>query len=111
MPPSSQTDDGSSLTNLNVAISILSLFFLLAKLICYIMRVWYPVFAVFANVTLVALYTVSIYGQIGPDYADPRHPAPAAWYFRQGCGLAKRYGKYKSCQIAQSSLGITLLML
>ena len=89
----------------------MSLFFLLAKLIAYIMRVWFPVLATFFNLCLVVLYTVSVYGQIGPDYTDDRYPAAAAWYFRYGCGLAKPYGAYKSCQIAQSSLGITFYML
>lgn len=100
-----------SLTNFNVAISIISLFFLLAKLITFIMKVYYPIFAILINLALIALYSVSVYGQVGPDYADPRYPAPAAWYFRQGCGLAQKYGKYRSCQIAQASLGITLLMM
>lgn len=75
------------------------------------MKLWYPVMATFINISLVVLYTVSVYGQIGPDYADERYPAPAAWYFRQGCDIAKPYGKYKSCRIAQSSLGITFYML
>lgn len=100
-----------TLTDFNVAISVISLFFLLAKLISFIMKLWYPVFATFVNCAMVALYVVSTYGQIGPDYADARYPAPAAWYFRQGCDLAKRYGKYNSCQIAQASLFITLYML
>ena len=100
-----------SLTDFNVAISVTSLFFLLAKLIAVIMKVWYPVIAVLVNCSMVALYTVSTYGQIGPDYADPRYPAPAAWYFRQGCHLARQYGKYRTCQIAQASLFITLYML
>lgn len=99
------------LTNFNVAISIVSLFFLLAKLIAFIMKIYYPVFAIFVNTSLAALYVVSVYGQVGPDYADSRYPAPAAWYFRKGCDLARPYGKYKSCQIAQASLGVTLLML
>ncbi|KAM5355442.1 hypothetical protein ACJ41O_002088 [Fusarium nematophilum] len=98
-------------TDFNVAISVISLFFLLSKLTAFIMKVWYPALATFINVSMVALYTVSVYGQIGPDYTDERYPAPAAWYFRQGCGLAKRYGKYKSCQIAQGSLAITFYML
>ncbi|KHN96744.1 uncharacterized protein MAM_05300 [Metarhizium album ARSEF 1941] len=100
-----------TLTDFNVAISVISLFFLLSKLISQIMKLWYPTVAVFINLALVALYTVSTYGQIGPDYADPRYPAPAAWYFRQGCGLAQRYGKYRACQVAQASLFITLYML
>ncbi|KFG78007.1 hypothetical protein MANI_015076 [Metarhizium anisopliae] len=100
-----------TLTDFNVAISVISLFFLLSKLISHIMKLWYPIVAVFINSALVALYTVSTYGQIGPDYADARYPSPAAWYFRQGCGLAQRYGKYRACQVAQGSLFITLFML
>lgn len=94
-----------------MAISVVSLFLLLAKLIAFIMKVWYPIVATFFNVALVALYTVSTYGQIGPDYTDDRYPAAAAWYFRYGCDLAKPHGAYKSCQIAQSSLGLTFFML
>lgn len=75
------------------------------------MRVWFPIAAVFVNIAITTLYAVSTYGQVGPDYADPRYPSPAAWYFRQGCGLAKRYDMYKSCRIAQGSLAITLYML
>lgn len=100
-----------TLTDFNVAISLISLFFLLSKLISFIMKVWYPALATFINISLVVLYTVSVYGQIGPDYADERYPANAAWYFRQGCDIAKPYGKYKSCRIAQSSLGVTFYML
>lgn len=108
--PDSRTDK-RRLTDFNVAISVISLFFLLAKLIMFIMKVWFPIVAVFVNVAITALYAVSCYGQIGPDYADSRYPSPTAWYFRQGCDLAKPYGVYRSCQIAQSSLGMTFYML
>ncbi|KAF4591986.1 hypothetical protein GQ602_002285 [Ophiocordyceps camponoti-floridani] len=101
----------STLTSFNVAISIVSLFFLLIKLIAHIMKTWYPVFAVFINAALAVLYAVSVYGQVGPDYADARYHTPAVWYLRQGCGLAKEYGKYQACQIAQASLAVTLLLL
>lgn len=99
------------MTDFNVAISIISLFFLLSKLIAFIMKCWFPILAAFINIAMVTLYTVSVYGQIGPDYADARYPAPAAWYFRYGCNLAKPYGKYKSCRVAQGSLGVTFYML
>lgn len=75
------------------------------------MKVFYPVVAVFVNLSLTVLYAVSVYGQVGPDYADERYPAPAAWYFRYGCDMAKPYGSYKSCQIAQGSLAVTTYML
>lgn len=101
----------SRLTDFNVAISVISLFFLLAKLIMFIMKVWFPIIALFVNIGIATLYTVSCYGQIGPDYADERYPSPAAWYFRYGCDMAKPYGVYKSCQIAQASLGVTFYML
>ncbi|KAK0384013.1 hypothetical protein NLU13_8102 [Sarocladium strictum] len=100
-----------TLTNFNVAISVISLFFLLSRLICFIMKIWVPLVALIVQLSLVALYLTSTVGQIGPDHADKRYPAYAAWYFRKGCGLAKPYGKYKNCQIAQGSLAITLYML
>ncbi|KAG6036936.1 hypothetical protein E4U41_005409 [Claviceps citrina] len=98
-------------TDFNVAISVVSLFVLLTKLISVIMQLWYPILATFINCVMVALYVVSTYGQVGPDYADARYPAPAAWYFRKGCDLAKPYGKYRVCQVAQASLFVTLYML
>lgn len=101
----------SRLTDLNVAISIVSVFFLLARLIMWIMKVWYPLLGLVVNISLVALYTTSTYGQIGPDYADDRYPAYAAWYFRKGCELARPSGKFKSCQIAQGGLAITTYLL
>jgi hypothetical protein len=94
-----------------VAISVISLFFLLGKLTAFIMRCWYPIFATFINLSLVALYTVSTYGTIGPDFADPRYPAPVAWYYRVGCDISKRYGKYSSCLIAKYSLVVCVYML
>ncbi|EHK25310.1 uncharacterized protein TRIVIDRAFT_229558 [Trichoderma virens Gv29-8] len=100
-----------TLTDYNVAISVISLFFLLTKLIAVIMRIWYPVLSTLSSIALVVLYAVSVYGQVGRDYTDPRYPAPAAWYFRYGCDMAKPYGQYTNCQIAQGSLFITLYML
>ncbi|KAH7155496.1 hypothetical protein B0J13DRAFT_227416 [Dactylonectria estremocensis] len=91
-------------TDFNVAISVLSLFMLLSKLTAYIMKVWFPVLATFINTCMVGLYIVSVYGNVGPDYTDSRYPAPAAWYFRKGCDLAKPYGHYKSCRLAQGAL-------
>ncbi|KAL7811912.1 hypothetical protein V8C26DRAFT_408310 [Trichoderma gracile] len=98
-------------TDYNVAISVISLFFLLTKLIAVIMRIWYPLLSTLASIALVALYAVSVYGQVGPDHSDPRYPAPAAWYFRYGCDMAKPYGQLTNCKIAQASLFITLYML
>ena len=75
------------------------------------MKLWFPIVAAFVNTAMVALYAVSVYGQVGPDHSDPRYPSNAAWYWTYGCDLAKPYGAYGNCQIAQGSLGVTLYML
>ncbi|KAL2165554.1 hypothetical protein VTH06DRAFT_856 [Thermothelomyces fergusii] len=100
-----------TLTNYNVAISILSLFILLAKMITTIMRVFYPIFGTVVGLAQVVLYAVSVYGQAGPDYADPRYPSPAPWHLRIGCSLAEPYGAVKTCRMVQATLGVTVFLL
>ncbi|SPO02213.1 uncharacterized protein DNG_04886 [Cephalotrichum gorgonifer] len=100
-----------SLTNFNVAISVIVLFFLLVKLIAFIMKLWYPLVAVFINFSLVALWATSVYGQAGPDYADPTRPSPVAWYIRMGCDIAKPYRAVKLCYLAKGTFAVTVFML
>jgi hypothetical protein len=100
-----------TLTNFNVAISVVSLFILLAKMIATIMKVFYPIFGTIIGLSLTALYTVSVYGQAGPDYADPRYPSPTPWHLRLGCKLAEAYGAGKTCQMVQATLAMTVYML
>ncbi|KAL1839860.1 hypothetical protein VTJ49DRAFT_1046 [Mycothermus thermophilus] len=100
-----------TLTMYNVAISIVSLFILIAKMIAIIMKVYFPVIGTFVGIAQTALYAVSVYGQAGPDYADERYPSPSPWYLRHGCDLAKPYGALKSCQMAQGTFAVTVYML
>lgn len=98
-------------TDFNVAISVLSLFMLMSKLTAYIMKVWFPVLATFINLGMSCVYIVSVYGLIGPDMVDKRYPAHVAWWWRKGCGLAKPYGSYQHCKIAQGSLFVSLYLM
>lgn len=98
------------LTNFNVAISVVSLFVLLAKMIGYIMKVWYPILGLFMSFSLAALYATSIYGQAGPDYADDRYPSPSAWYIRFGCDIARPYNAYSNCMLAKGTFAVTIYM-
>ncbi|KAK3335345.1 hypothetical protein B0T19DRAFT_452287 [Cercophora scortea] len=100
-----------TLTNFNVAISVVSLFSLLSKMIATIMKVYYPIIGLVANLGLTAIYTVSVYGQAGPDYADPKHPSPVAWYIRMSCDVAKPYNAVGNCQMAKASFAVTVLMM
>lgn len=99
------------MTEFNVAVSVISLFVLLTKMIGFIMKVWYPIIGLFFNVAMVALYSTSLYGQAGPDYADPRYPSPVAWYIRYGCNIAKKYGAEGQCIMAKGTFGVTTYML
>lgn len=102
-----------SLTNFNVAISVLSLFVLVAKLIGFIMRVWTPIVGVFFSLGMTILYVVSIYGQMGPDYYDPLRPSPIAWYIRYGCWPAEGFQNdaVRSCMLAKGTFATTIIQL
>jgi hypothetical protein len=100
-----------TLTYYNMAISIVSLFILLAKMIATIMKVYYPIIGTFVGGSLTALYAVSVYGQAGPDYADERYPSAAPWYLSKGCDVAKPYGMVESCHMAQGTFALTVVIL
>ncbi|KAL0935405.1 uncharacterized protein CTRU02_209996 [Colletotrichum truncatum] len=100
-----------TLTDFNVALSVITLFLLLTKLVCFIMKFWFPLLAVIINVCMVAMYTVSVYGQMGPDHADPRYPSSIAWYISKPCSLGRPFKAEKSCQLAKGTFAATVYML
>lgn len=103
----------NSLTDYNVGISVLSLFVLLAKLVAFIMRVWTPIIGVFFSFAMSVMYTVSIYGQMGPDYYEKDHPSPMAWYIRYGCWPAVNFPNdaLGSCHMAVGTYAVTVYQL
>lgn len=101
----------SRITEFNVAISVISLFVLLTKMIAFIMKWYYPVIGLFFSTAMTALYATSIYGQAGPDYADSRYPSPVAWYIRYGCDIARPFGAVKHCMIAKGTFAVTTYLL
>ena len=101
----------SRITNFNVAISVISLFLLLARMILAIMHVFHPIMGTFTAFTMTALYATSVYGQAGPDYADSRYPSPVAWYIAKSCDYAKRYNAVNSCLMAKGTFAVTSYLL
>lgn len=89
---------------------MLSLFVLLIKMIGFIMDVWYPIVGGFFSFSMMALYATSIYGQAGPDYADPQQPSHVAWYIARSCAPAVPYGAQGSCAMAKGTFGATCYM-
>ncbi|CAI0650632.1 unnamed protein product [Colletotrichum noveboracense] len=100
-----------TLTDFNVALSVITLFLLLTKLVFFIMKFWFPLLAVGINVAMVAMYTVSVYGQMGPDHADSRYPSNVAWYISKSCSYAAPYRAEKSCMLAKGTFAVTVYML
>ncbi|KAI0006288.1 hypothetical protein F4779DRAFT_596934 [Xylariaceae sp. FL0662B] len=100
-----------TLTNFNVAISVLSLFVLLTKLVAFIMHVWFPLVALLFNISLTVMYAVSLAGQAGPDYLDPRYPSPVAWYIAKPCSVAANQSVQGSCRLAKGTFAAAAIML
>lgn len=101
----------STLTYFNVAISIVALFVLLAKMIATIMKIYYPIFGLLVSTALASVFAVSVYGQAGPDYLDPRYPSPVPWYIRKSCDLAIPFNAVKSCHMAKGTFAVTVYLL
>lgn len=101
----------SFLTDFNIVVSVFSMFMLLVKLILFVMHIWLPLLSIIVNLIICALWTVSIYGQAGPDYSDPEHPSSAAWYIAKSCSYASASGNYGNCLQAKGAFAATVLML
>jgi len=99
------------LTDFNIAISVLSMFILLVKLVMFVMHIWWPILGIFVNTALVALWAVSVYGQAGPDYSDPQYPSSVAWYIAKSCSFADATGNTHNCQLAKGTFAVTVVMM
>jgi len=100
-----------SLTDFNVAVSVLSMFVLLVKSAMFILHIWYPILSTLANLPIVVLWAVSVYGQMGPDHSDPKHPSNIAWYLTKSCSYARPSGNYGYCLQAKGSFAVSVVML
>ncbi len=101
-----------SLTNFNVAISVISLFVLLTKMILAIMHVYYPLVGTFVAVAMTALYATSVYGPgRSPTTPTRAHPSPVAWYIAKSCSYAASENAVSSCGLAKGTFAITCYML
>ncbi|CZS95404.1 uncharacterized protein RCO7_05738 [Rhynchosporium graminicola] len=100
-----------TITDFNVAISVLCTFILLVKGVMFVVHLWYPLLSTITNAIIVALWCVSIYGQTGPDNSDPRHPSSVAWYITKSCDVAKASGNHHNCVLAKSTFATTIIMM
>ncbi|RKF57328.1 hypothetical protein OnM2_075006b [Erysiphe neolycopersici] len=99
-----------TLTELNVAVSVLSMFILIVKFILFVLNIWFPILGTVISAFTGALWITSMYGQMGPDFNDPKHPSQIAWYIRKSCDIARPSGNYHYCVLAKITFADTTLM-
>ncbi|KAI0996153.1 hypothetical protein K3495_g12026 [Podosphaera aphanis] len=99
-----------TLTNFNVAVSVLALFVFLVKVVMFVLHIWYPILGAIVSAFITALWIVSIYGQMGPDHIDPIHPSNIAWYIGHSCEIARPSGNHHYCILAKASFTTTVFM-
>ncbi|CZR55331.1 uncharacterized protein PAC_05218 [Phialocephala subalpina] len=100
-----------TLTSFNVAISVLSMFILLVKVVMFTLHCWYPLLGTITNAVITALWIVSMYGQMGPDHSDPKHKSNIAWYITKSCSYADATGDHHYCSMAKGTYATTVLMM
>lgn len=76
----------------------------------FVLHVWYPLLGTITNAVITALWIVSMYGQMGPDHSDPRHPSSIAWYITNSCDVAKASGNVHGCVLAKATFAVTVVM-
>jgi len=101
----------NTITDFNVAISVLCTFIMLVKWVMFVLHIWYPLLATVINAIITALWVVSIYGQAGPDHSDPKHPSSIAWYINKSCSFAKPTGNEHYCLMAKGTFAVTVVMM
>ncbi|KAI1119274.1 hypothetical protein F5Y14DRAFT_397248 [Nemania sp. NC0429] len=99
-----------TLTDFNVAIAIISLFFLITRLIAVIMDFWFPIIVLPLNIAFVGLYAASLGGQAGPDYLDPTRPSRVAWYIAKPCNVAANTQIQGYCTSAKGTFAAFAIM-
>ncbi|RAL68223.1 hypothetical protein DID88_008926 [Monilinia fructigena] len=100
-----------TLQNLNIGISVLSMFIQLCKVVMFIMHVWYPLISTIVNGLLTACWVVSMYGQAGPDHNDPRYPSNVAWYIAKELLICQAHWKLSLLPDGQGYFAVSTFMM
>jgi hypothetical protein len=109
-PQETDANTQSRITDFNVAVSVLSMFVLLVKCSMFILHVWFPILSTVANLPIVVLWAISVYGQMGPDHSDPRYPSNIAWYISKSCSYAPP-SAHGYCMQAKGAFAVSVFML
>jgi len=99
------------LTHYNVFIAVSSMFILLLKVVLNVMHLFRPIYSLISHAILCVLWAVSVYGQAGPDYSDPKNPSSVAWYVSKSCNVTFNASNKHYCEMAKGTFAVSCIML
>ncbi|OJJ82095.1 uncharacterized protein ASPGLDRAFT_49496 [Aspergillus glaucus CBS 516.65] len=103
---SSFTDD------YNLALGVLSTFFLITKVPLHFLRLFYPPVSAFVHAGLFAVYIASASFQAGSDMSDPKHPQKGApWHIAKSCSVAAHPNNIEYCKQAKAMFAMTIIVI
>jgi hypothetical protein len=100
------------MTNYNLVIGVLCMFFYLVKSTLVLLHVFYPILSLPLHLALAAIWSYSIYLQTAPDTIDPNrqnHGAP--WYIKKNCNIVDDKTIRQYCMQAKSAFAVSVIML
>ena len=101
-----------SITNYNLVIAVLSMFFMLVKGTMYMLHVLPPVVSAVLHAILATLYAVAVAFQASSDTTDPRRPQNGPpWYITKSCSVTLDKELVGYCQQAKATFACFVTML
>ncbi|KAI9684144.1 MAG: hypothetical protein M1829_003414 [Trizodia sp. TS-e1964] len=110
-PPRTPFVWSTFVTGLNVVVSVFSMFVMLVKIVANVMDLLWPIFSLIIHTIVAAAWCVSIYGQAGPDYSDPKYPSPSPWFITKPCSVAFDPSNIHGCQMLKGGFAVSVVML
>ncbi|KAH7109063.1 hypothetical protein B0J11DRAFT_238701 [Dendryphion nanum] len=100
------------MTNYNLVIGVVCMFFYLIKVTLWLLHVFFPIMSLILHSALLALWAYSIYMQTAPDTIDPKriNNGPP-WYITKNCNIVSDKFVRAYCMQAKSAFAVSVCML
>ncbi|KAJ5902687.1 hypothetical protein N7495_003215 [Penicillium taxi] len=102
----------SFLTEYNLVLGVLALFFFIAKFPVHSMHLFHPPLAAIIHLGCFILFIISVRYQAGSDMSDSAHPQPGApWYITKPCSVAHYSSNIGYCKQSKSLFGVNIVLI
>ena len=100
------------MTNYNLVVAVLSMFFMLVKGTMYMLHVLPPIVSAVLHALLAAIYAVAVAYQASSDTTDPRKPQSGPpWYITNSCSVTHDKSFVGYCQQAKATFACFVAMI